>query len=453
MAKKVRFGYVPFLDNPDNSPVRNIYYYDLPGVEQGVVRVSGSKTYINKSFTGSWGSNLQAWSVDQKLPLAMAAGLVPYLHTGNTVDGYFLYNGTSFSKNTDSFTPSPSVLATWGSRIFASDYARILLYESYIDFDHDSPTNSPFSYDNNSADPSQGGSTSVDAGNNGPIQEFGVVQNALNIYKQFGIYRWDGSNMIPLNFHNYVFATSVCHSDMFKIDYFLSYNMIYSNDGQTVQPISFGINTIIEDTMRLQGITNPIGYCFDHYAFFYIGNIQVGTDVIANGMFVYDERYQEWQIWSLGHQLTAFGQYVDSQGVRHLLSGDVNGNTYIWSESFASDAGVSIAYRLRTKYFDNNSPVTNKVPVPQTNVSADPAEEAQISMAKNFSNEYKEIGSASGILSSFNSENGAYPVYKTLSVEIAGTTTTNRPEFYGVAIRLDEESDRPDKSPNTISKQ
>lgn len=452
LAKKVRYGYTPFLDNPDGMPVRNIIYYDLPGVGTGIVRVSGNNTYVNSTFTGSWGTNQKSWNYDKYIPNCQVYGSTAYLHMGNPVDGYFTFDGTTWKHWTGPFTPSPLLLTAWASRSFASSPNGVRLIESAVDFDFSADfATDPFSYDPNSADPSQGGSTSVDAGNNGPIVWMDVVQNAVNVYKQFGVYRWDGSTMLPLNFHDYIFGSTVCQSDMFKVDYFLSYNQIYMNDGKTVQPISFGINNILEDTFRKLGISNPVAFCFGHHAFFYIGDIQVRNEVIHNGMIVYDERYQEWEIWGLGHPITAFGQYVDGQGVRHMLTGDAAGNTYIWSEAFSSDAGVPIDYRLRTKYFDHGSPTSSKVPQPQAAISADPAEEAQIGMARDFSDDYHVIGSASGILSKFNTESAAYPTYKTNSIEISGSTTTSRPEFYGCALSLDEE-ERPDKTPNVISK-
>ncbi len=165
----------------------------------------------------------------------------------------------------------------------------------------------------------------------------------------------------------------------------------------------------------------------------------VGTDTLTNAMLVKDERFNEWYVWTIGHIITAFGSYTDSSNVRHMVTGDSLGNTYVWGEQYASDASVPINYRIRTKYNNVDSPSMSKVPQPQMSISADQSDEATISVARNFNNQYKILGTASGFFHKFSTAGGAYPDYKTLSVEVAGSTTTKRPEFYGYTLSYDEE--------------
>jgi hypothetical protein len=300
----------------------------------------------------------------------------------------------------------------------------------------------PFSYNSQSADPEQGGTTSIDNGANGAMVGLSVVQNCALIYRQRAVYRFDGTNFIALNFANSVIPNSICTSDYTKTDYFVSYNSIYSCDAQKTPPASFGINTIIQDTFLKTGLPNPISFAFDYQTFFYFGNIWYvdysgkGT-MITNAMFVHDERFNEWVIWSIGHNITAFGSYTDSNNVRHMLTGDDKGNTYVWGEQYTSDNGTAIDYLLRTKYINNQIPSGTKVPQPQFAVVSDPTNECTVSMAKDFSEVFREIGPLTSRFSKFN--NILFPHYKNASIEFKGSTTTGGPEIYGWTMNMDEE--------------
>ncbi len=364
----------------------------------------------------------------------------------NPTDGYKTWVGTVAQNWTGGFTPKSTYLVSYNSRVLG-DINLLSLAESFISFDLNLPgaaSGDPFYFDTNSANPAQGGSTSIDNGNNGVMVGLSVVQNCVLIYRQRAIYRFDGTNFICLNFANSVIPGSICTSDYTKTNYFVSYNSIYSCDAQNTPPASFGINTIIQDTFLKTGLPNPISYAFDYHTFFYFGNIWYidftgqGKN-IANAMFVHDERFNEWYIWSIGHNITAFGSYTDSNNVRHMITGDNLGNTYVWGEQYSSDNGLPIEYILRTKYINNQLPSGTKVPAPQFTLVSDPSTEAVVSIAKDYSEVFHKVGSPYAIFSKFNTKEALFPQYKNASIEISGSTTHNRIEILGHTMNLDED--------------
>lgn len=441
-AKKVRFGYTQFLDNPDNQPVRNLIFYQFPS-SSGLLRVSNQVTYQNTTFTGSWGSSLAGlgWGADVPVGTMNLKGSTNYVHMSESVNGYKTWDGSTATAFTGGFTPKANYLTAYQSRSFA-DVNKLSIAESFIAFNLSLPGaagGDPFYFDTNSANPNQGGTNPIDSGNRGNIVGLNTSNNLLLIYKQRGIYRFDGQNFQQLNFNNAVLPGSIATSDMFGSNYFQSYNSFYSCDGQTVAPISYGINTIIQDTYTNLGNPTPLSFTFDYMSFFWMGNISLNGVTLTNAMFVRDERFGEWYIWTIGHQITCFGSYTDSNNVRYMLTGDNLGNTYVWGEKYNSDNGTAIPYRLRTKYIDHGMPSGTKVPQPQLSVSAGLSGEANVSIARNFSDNYIQIGTARGFFAKFNGKGATYPQYKNMSVEISGSTTTVRPEFYGWTINFDEE--------------
>ena len=115
-SKKVRYGYTKFLDNPDNSPVRNLFFYNFP-TSLGLIRVSGEKTYVTTSQQGTWGPNIQSWSADTQMGMATISGLENYVVFSDPVDGQWTYDGKTFMQRSGSFTPKSKYLASYQSRI------------------------------------------------------------------------------------------------------------------------------------------------------------------------------------------------------------------------------------------------------------------------------------------------------------------------------------------------
>jgi len=123
-AKKVRFGYTQFLDNVDSSPVRELIFYRLPSY-QGVLRISGSKTYNWPLSGAGWGSSVKSWTVDTNTAFAQMSGALPYLHLSNGTDNYCITSdGVNFTDITGVNTPKAIAMAPWSSRIFTDNNAQ-----------------------------------------------------------------------------------------------------------------------------------------------------------------------------------------------------------------------------------------------------------------------------------------------------------------------------------------
>ncbi len=512
-APKVRFGYTPFLDAIDNRPVRNLIFYNFPSGTTGVLRYSNGEIY-NYVFTGAtWGAAVQTLTEDTPLAFATLAGINPYLHISNDVDGYFTtVDGINYIPRTGDFTPKAIALAAFQSRIFA-DVNKRSLTESAISFDlngfqlagtlsatNGSPTvtgsstkfltqlivgnfvtitnttylvnaiasdtsltlgsnflagtasglSGFFGYTedpffNNPNDPAGGGRVTLDDGNNGRILSITASVDRINVYKQFGVYRFNGQVFMKFPFQGSIFANTVVTSKN-DIDYFLSGNGIWKNTGSAIEPADFGVHNIILDTLRVHGITNPVAFSFDDYTGFFIGTLRVGTGDqaidIPNGMLVHHERFDEWYIWQLGHTMTSFGYFIDPVTSQpQLLSGDNNGNTYVWGEQFANDAGIPIPYRMRTKYWTFGSPRSSKIP-DRWSASTNVGSGAMLQFAIDYRDEYTDQGFLSGALTKGYFDNNEISEFKALSVQIQGSTSTDRPEFDGISVSCKDMEDR-----------
>lgn len=449
-SKKVRFGYAAFLDKIDSSPVRNLIYFNLPA-EKGVFRYSNKKLYKYSFSGGTWGAAVETLTSDVVLGSAILAGSVPYVHLSNATDGYLTYDHSGGFKNwAGSYTPKASFLAAWQSRIFA-DVNKLSLAESAISFDLNTGyTADPFTINNN--DPAGGGTVSIDAGNNGQIVGITASIDRIQIYKSLGIYRYNGTSFLKLPYFGNILG--VC-STKNNVDYILATNGIWRNDGQSITQADFGVRTILQDTINTYGIVNPVLFSFGDLTFFYIGNIKVGSGdagyTVTNGCLVHDEVYDEWFVWSLGHNMTAFGYYIDpTTNQPNMISGDDQGNTYIWGEQYSSDAGKPIAYRLRGPYHTFQSPSRSKIAEKYT-ISSDQADNITLEIAKDYSEQYVEEETFKEGMLRKGYMSHIYQ-FKVISFQFIGATTTNRPEIYGYTIGWKDVEERNEGAKSRASK-
>lgn len=506
-SKKVRFGYAKILDTIDNQPIRNLIYYDLGTSLKGLLRVSDKKIY-KYAFTGAtWGSAIKTFTVDTILPWAVLQGTSLFLHTGNPTDGYFTWDGTTWKTQYGLYTPSPSVMTSWNSRIF-TDVNKLSLAESAISFDLNgysitgtvainqndatvTGTNTLFtteltttmslliegivyrilsitsdtaleltanytgsnitgkaaktSYSSdpfylNSNDPAGGGTTSLTAGKDGSLVGMTSSVDRVNIYKQFGVYKFNGQTFFRMPYRGNILGVCSTKDD---IDYILATNGIYRNTGRAVEPADMGVQTIIEDTVRAHGITNPVLFSVGNYTIFFIGTLRVGDDDIPNGCFVHNEKYDSYDIWSLADTMTAFGFFVDpTTNEQVMVSGDSVGNVYRWGEEYSTDNGVAIHYHLRTHYNNFGDPYKEKSP-DRYAVALDDGDGAVIQVATDYKDDFagKEQGNAPGFLTK-DYFNDKVRDFQSLAIQIMGSTKTNRPEFHGYTIGFKDMDDR-----------
>lgn len=510
-SKKVRFGYQKLLDTIDNQPIRNLIYYDLGTALKGILRVSNSKIY-KYVFTGAtWGSAIKTFTVDTVIPWAVLMGTSLFLHLGNATDGYFTWDGTNFKTQYGLFTPSPTVMTSWNSRIF-TDVLKLSLAESAVSFDLNgysltgtcamvqgdatvTGTNTLFttelttsmslliegvvyrissitsdialeltqvyaaanasgktvktSYSAdpfylNSNDPAGGGTTSLTAGKDGQIIAMSSSVDRVNIYKQFGVYKFNGQSFFRMPYRGNILGMCSTKDD---IDYILATNGIFRNTGRAVEPSDMGINTIIKDTIRVHGITSPVLYSLGDFTFFYIGTIRLGrgnnAKDITNGMLVHNEKYDSWDIWSLANPVTAFGKYVDpTTNEEVLISGDNVGNVYEWGEEYSSDNGVAIHYHLQTHYNNFGDPYKEKSP-DRFAIALDDGDGATLQVAVDYKDDFggKEQNNAVGFITK-DYLSAEIRDFQAIAFQIMGSTKTNRPEFHGYSIGFKEMDDR-----------
>lgn len=446
-GKKVRPGYTTFLDAIDTHPIRNLVYYNFPNGDKGIIRVS-NKNFYKYAFSGStWGASVLTRTVDATEAYTT---LLSLLHFSNGTDDYYTFDGSTFTDGSGANYPKAFTLTSWNSRVYAGNFTNTgsspnLYGPSRLEYSAvDWTTNyvDPWNSDNN--DSATAGETGVDSGNRGNIHAMTVLNDRVTIYKDSGIYRYNGSGILRVPFADSIFPTSVVTSETTGYDYFLSTSGIYKGDGQTVQLASFKIQDIIYDTFLKYGFGNPFSFSYDKHVYFYVGQIYLKSigETIANGMFVYNELYDEWYIWSLGHAMTCFGYYIDPTTKRKvLISGDANGNTYKWGTEFTSDATIPIAYRMRTKYWDFGSPESTKT-FGRYNISTDLGAGGNLAFAIDESDEYKPVDFVSGVLTKNWVKTEDFSDFKTLSIEIQGSTTDSRPEFLGITFKPKEQEER-----------
>jgi len=433
-AKKVRFGYTQLLDQIDTSPVRNLIYYNMPSGNKGILRVSNSKIY-KYTFSGStWGSSVRSLGVDSVQGVTTLAGSVPYIHLSNATDGYYTWTGAAFAAWT--ISPSnnkPTFLASWKSRVFA-DVNKLSLAQSAVSFDLNSGyTTDPFTA--NANDPAGGGTASISAGKDGTIVGMTSSVDRINIYKQTGITRWNGIDFFQIPYYGGIFQNAIAPTQ-YNTDMFLATNGIFRNNGTTAEPASFGVDSVIRDTLRAHGITDPVGFSFNDLTIFYIGTIRIGTGDqaldVTNATLVHHEKYDEWYVWSLAHDMTCFSSYTDpTTNEPVLISGDANGNTYVWGEQYSSDDSKPINYRLRTKYWDFGIPETTKI-CERWVASFNTGAGAEVQFAADYSDNYQPQKDVEGFFKEGFMQN--IDQFKTLSLQIQGSTTTDRPELLGITV-------------------
>lgn len=516
-SKKVRFGYAKILDTIDNQPIRNLIYYDLGTSLKGILRVSDNKIYKYAFSGATWGSAIKTFTVDTVIPWAILQGTSLFLHFGNATDGYFTWDGTTIKNQYGISTPFPTVMTSWNSRIFAdilklslaesaisfdlNGYSltgtvaltqndatvtgtstlfltelttsmsllidgivyRILSITSDTALEltanytgsnitgkaaKTSYSADPFYL--NSNDPAGGGTTSLTAGKDGQMIAMSSSVDRVNIYKQFGVYKFNGQTFFRMPYRGNILGVCSTKND---VDYFLATNGIYRNNGSQIEPADMGVQTIIEDTIRVHGITDPKMISVGNFTIFFIGTIRLGqgnnAQDITNGCLVHNEKFDQWDIWSLADTMTAFGFYVDATtNEQILISGDDKGNVYRWGEEYSTDNGVAIAYHLRTHYNNFGDPYKEKSP-DRYAVALDNGDGAVVQVATDYKDDFggKEQSNAPGFLTK-DFFNNKVRDFQAIALQIMGSTKTNRPEFHGYSIGFKDMDDRPIASKN-----
>ena len=471
-AKKTRFGYQVLLDNPDNSQVQALNFSEY-GSNRYLMRVSGSKVY-SYPFSGgtTWGSSTLSLDSSpttipqftqlsgQGIPVGSPVESTNYTHMVDGATGYLCttdgINFTTFPFLTPLAANPPSLLTAWQGRAFAnSDTTRFAFsssqFDLYVNPNYSDPgqVNRPWNIplvDANNDPGAWGVPDQQNAGFYGNMIMLTDGINRVNAYYQNGIVKWNGQTTIEMPFNDAIVPNMITTGQRTQLDYFVSYGRIYSNDGTSINEVSFGVRKILEDTFFNNGVgPNAFAFSWSSYVFFYFGNMTVDGKLLTNAMLVYNEDFNEWYVWSLAHNMSCMSTYTDVNGNVVLISGDVNGNTYVWDKSYTTDAGQPISYYMRTKFFDFGSPDKSKTTAgvgDKSSVSMLLGQNSKFSAAADYLPNYQPQTATSGFLSKFILDTPSKS-FKTISFEISGNNNASPSEFLGATIKYLDQETRP----------
>lgn len=463
-GKKVRPGYTVYLDRIDTKPVTGLFYTKFQNGQKRLARVSGKYVYaVDPNVAGSWSTpdiTLVSGNdfVRPDFTMLQAIGHIVsqissteshYIEWTNSLGSDSMTDTNYTSGGGDVVVPyKAKTCVQYHRRVYVgSPYDASGLYGSNLNFSGidyaivGGETLTPWSTFAN--DISTANIQPIDADYKGVINKLTVTSDKLNIYKEGGIYSFNESSVFEI-FGLSPYQGSIANMDENQTDYFFTNEGFFSNNGQTVRPIGEGWYPIIKEILT-NGIT-PSSICslaVNFLYFCFMGTITYGGKTINNAMFVYNAYFDELYLWSMGHQITALGYFVDNSGNKQVVMGDVNGFTYKLDYSANSDAGIPIEARFRTKYFWFDEP-DKKNQLSGIWGFADPfGGELEISVDKDYQNEFKyPVLSVSGIISKKKKDPSYIGAFNMLSLEVYWNGKGTRPGFYGVILNIKQDSER-----------
>ncbi|MEM5875569.1 MAG: hypothetical protein QXX45_03315 [Candidatus Aenigmatarchaeota archaeon] len=438
-TKRVRFGYTQFLDRVDNSPVVNLIYYKFPNQPPGILRISAGKIYRTNFSGNSWGSPIKTLTSNYALYRKKIAWtiMLSKLHlTSYDIGFYTVYDGTSFTDFTSPNTPFANYITNWRGRIFVGYYKQnnVNFYSrlkySSIEFRYSDP------WYEDSEDPSSSGAMVVNSGNDGVITGVSVVADRPFYYKEGGIYKFNGTGVIRMPYD--IGAIPYTIASCGERDFFFTPDGVFYNDGGKIELASFPIQKLIEKTYRKIGIYyenfSAIGY--KDYYMLYIGDLYWDGETYSNCMLVYNKRYDEWYIWSLPHKMTCFGFYIDpNSNDKKLISGDIDGYTYVWGEDYNNDNGIAINFAIKSKHFYMDDILSEK----RLNtyfIISDFGSEAKLYVEYDRSGKEIEIGKAEKLYNKMYVGEEKEKDFKSISYAIRGKTDSHRGTYAGVGFKV-----------------
>lgn len=332
---KKRPGYTKFLGGGGTDIVTDIFQWtNDSGSQSYLYAKKGSvlQYYDVTAGTGDW-TNCGNGTFSGTTSIGHGV-LENVLIIGNGVDATrHTTNGTSFTNTT--LAPIANQFEQYQQRIYAVGTANTLFYSTTGDATNWS-----------AVAPSD--SSSIQIPGEGAIIDAIKIADKLQIHKAGrNIFRWDGYLLEDL-------ATKAGMSSFQSFskieDYgiWLTRDGIYGSSGDRPELISNAVQPWIYNDFG-GGIN---GHLFDfapaasHRFDYYLGAGDITDDVthetIHNAVLKYNYQKNMWFIYSLADNPTAFGEYQDNAGVKHLLFGDNGGQVYIFGEGATDDDGAPI---------------------------------------------------------------------------------------------------------------
>lgn len=458
--KRVRFGYTPMLDKISSSPVENLIYFNFPNGNKGILQHAGGKLY-KYDFTGStWGSSIKTLTTSTSLFANKIAStiMLSTMHLSSQSMAFYLtYDGSTFTTlGSSANVPYSDFLTNWRSRVYSAKYTLSsggAAYYSRLKFssvDFIGTGDTP--WQEVSTDPSSSGSLSVNAGNDGIVTGLDIAGDRPFVYKEFGLYKYNGTGVIRAPFQDGAMANTVSNTE--DTNYFFNSDGVWFNNGDKTDTASFSIIPIIQSTFDKYGFDSTkihsIGWKF--YFMLYVDKIYWQGKTYNNAMFVYDKRFDEWYMWTLGHQMTCFSWFIDpTTKAKLLMSGDVNGNTYLWGNDYCSDATKPITFDIQGKHThmaipsylsDSVRGIADDKRIIQYYTLTDFGSEANLYLIYDKTRDPVQIGWTSGFMKSMQLSADKQFDFKTVSYKISGSTTTNRGSLDGIIFTVQNEGNR-----------
>ncbi len=328
-AKTKRPGYATFLNAPDSNPVRNLIYFELGnGATKRLLRVSGTKIYVYSFTGGVWGA--VAKTITDSTNRFSTAALSGKLFMCNGNFTPMVYDGTDF--NDVGTAPKGRWCAVFNRRIAVWGVVGNpdRLYLSKID--------DPTDWSINANDPSAAKYYNVDPDSYGNLTGGAVASRRLTLFKEKAAYRFDGTDFAPV-------PTSEGLSSQAGIkeleDFVIYPNRagVYGFIGDKPTPLSdyvkdyyAGIASNYYDPLveRLAA-----GLWKQHYLLSVGAITDKDDNTYSNVVLAYNQRLNQWFLWTFAHLPYAFEVYNDASGVRQTIFGDDNGNTYTFDSGTA----------------------------------------------------------------------------------------------------------------------
>ncbi len=251
---------------------------------------------------------------------------------GNGGDYTMQYDGQTFANMTSA--PRCKYWLTYKGRVygFGVDYAPSRGFFS--------KTADLTSWTNDPADTTTGNWFDIDNDYNGDITGAEVIDDRIIVHKQKGSYR-----LVPDEFGRVTeilpiptMETATSHWSLKKlrgIGLYASRSGVYGHRGVTPTLISKPVEDLYQGIVQTQVTDLPAGVFRDHYYLSAMGSVTEGarlgggvSRVFTNAVFVYNSLLNEWYLYSLGHQPTAFATWLDGSSIENMYFGDSTGNTF-----------------------------------------------------------------------------------------------------------------------------
>jgi hypothetical protein len=304
---------------------------------------STSNVYANGSLKISTNSG-STWAATST---TLDAGFIVYLQTkcrmghtvlynkmilGNGGDYSMQYDGVTFANVTEA--PRAKYWLTYKGRVYAFgvDYAPSRGFFC--------KTADLTSWTNDPDDVTTGNWFDIDNDYNGDVTGAEVIDDRIIVHKQYGSYRLVPdefgrvSEILPIP----TMQTAASHYAISKlrgVSLYPSRNGVYGHQGVTPTLISKPIEDLYQGIVQTKIKDLCSGTWRDHYYLSAMGSVTEGarlgggvSRVFTNAVFVYNSLLNEWYLYSLGHQPTAFGTWLDSSDIENMYFGDSLGNTF-----------------------------------------------------------------------------------------------------------------------------